>query len=78
MANDHERIFDKLDEISKCLAGVCATCPQRQKDIDELRRAVHDLEAVQNKAAGVVAVVSIVLGSIGAVVTAVIKKVMAA
>lgn len=74
MADEHARIFDKLDEISKCLAGVCATCPQRQRELDDLEHRVRDMEAVQNKAVGIVAFLSLILGSVGAFITGLIKK----
>lgn len=81
MANDHERIheriFEKLDEISEKVAGIGATCPAREKRLDGIEKRLRDVEAIQNKALGIVTVVSIVVGSIGAIVTAIFKKALA-
>lgn len=76
--SDHEKIYAKLDEISEKIAGICATCPVREQRIQDHEKRLRDMEAVQNKAVGIVAVVSIILGSIGAVVTTIVKKAMAA
>lgn len=73
----HERIFEKLDEISNKVAGISATCPAREKRLDGIEERLRDVEAIQNKALGIVTVVSIVVGSIGAIVTAIIKKALA-
>jgi ABC-type transporter Mla maintaining outer membrane lipid asymmetry permease subunit MlaE len=70
----HERIFDKLEEIGEKLAALGATCPAREKRLDAIDARLRSVEAVQNKAIGIVTVVSIVVGSIGAVVTTIIKK----
>jgi hypothetical protein len=75
--NTHERIFDKLEEISEKLAAIRATCPAREKRLDAIDTRLRNVEAVQNKALGIVTVVSIVVGSIGAIVTAIIKKALA-
>ena len=72
--SDHEKIYQKLDEISEKLASIGAICPAREKRLDKLEKVVHDVEAVQNKALGIVAVVSIILGGIGAAITAIVKK----
>lgn len=78
MANEHQKIFEKLDEISTTLAAMGAICPEREKKLADLETRLRDIEAVQNKAAGVVAVVSLVLGSLGALITSLIKKGLAA
>ena len=72
--SDHEKIYAKLDEISERIAGIHATCPQREKRLDDHETRLRGMEAVQNKAVGVVAVVSLILGSIGAILTTLIKK----
>lgn len=78
MASDTEmRIFEALDEIREKLAGVGAVCPVREKQLSDIEQRLREVEAVQNKAVGVVAVVSLFLGSIGAIVTWVIKKSLA-
>lgn len=74
--NTHERIFDKLEEIGEKLAVVCATCPAREKRLDAIDSRLRNVEAIQNKALGIVAVVSIIVGSIGAVITSFVKKVL--
>lgn len=70
----HDRIFDKLDEIGEKLAALGATCPAREKRLDAIDTRLRNVEAVQNKAVGIVAVVSIFLGSVGAIITAIVKK----
>lgn len=75
--NTHERIFSRLDEIVEKLAALGATCPAREKRLDAIDTRLRNVEAVQNKAVGIVAVVSVILGSIGAIITAVVKKALA-
>ena len=47
MANDHERIheriFEKLDEIGEKVAGIGATCPAREKRLDGIEACRQDL-----------------------------------
>lgn len=73
----HDRIFDKLDEIGEKLAALGATCPAREKRLDAIDTRLRNVEAIQNKAVGIVAVVSIFLGAVGAIITAIIKKALA-
>lgn len=73
-SNTETRIFEILDEIREKLASVGAVCPVREKQMADIEQRLRDVEAVQNKAVGVVAVVSLFLGSIGAVITWVVKK----
>lgn len=75
--NTHDRIFDKLDEIGEKLAALGATCPAREKRLDAIDTRLRNVEAIQNKAVGIVAVVSIFLGAVGAIITAVVKKALA-
>jgi len=72
--NTHDRIFDKLDEIGERLAALGATCPAREKRLDAIDTRLRQVEAVQNKAIGIVTVVSLFVGAIGAIITAIIKK----
>ena len=73
----HERIFDKLEEIGEKLAALGATCPAREKRLDAIDVRLRNVEAVQNKAIGIVTVVSLFVGAIGAIVTSIVKKALA-
>jgi hypothetical protein len=72
--SDHDRIFEKLNEMNEKLSGLCATCPAREKRLDDLEKRVRENEAFQNKAVGIVSIVSLIIGSIGAIITSIIKK----
>ena len=56
MANDHERIheriFEKLDEISEKVAGIGATCPAREKRLDGIESCRRDLVRELQEAIG--------------------------
>lgn len=73
----HERIFDKLEEIGEKLAALGATCPAREKRLDAIDVRLRNVEAVQNKAIGIVTVVSLFVGAIGAIVTSIVKRALA-
>lgn len=75
--NTHDRIFDKLDEIGERLAALGATCPAREKRLDAIDTRLRQVEAVQNKAIGIVTVVSLFVGAIGAIVTSIFKRALA-
>ena len=75
--NTHDRIFDKLDEIGESLAALGATCPAREKRLDAIDTRLRQVEAVQNKAIGIVTVVSLFVGAIGAIVTSIVKRALA-
>ncbi|MBP3405885.1 MAG: hypothetical protein J6N18_07260 [Kiritimatiellae bacterium] len=75
--NTHDRIFDKLDEIGERLAALGATCPAREKRLDAIDTRLRQVEAVQNKAIGIVTVVSLFVGAIGAIVTSIVKRALA-
>lgn len=75
--DNETRIFQKLDEINAKLAAIGERCPAREKELDDLEERLRSVEAVQNKAVGIVAVVSVVLGAVGALVLTIVKKVIA-
>lgn len=75
--NTHDRIFDKLDEIGERLAALGATCPAREKRLDAIDTRLRQVEAVQNKAIGIVTIVSLFVGAIGAIVTSIVKRALA-
>ena len=75
--NTHDRIFDKLDEIGERLAALGATCPAREKRLDAIDTRLRQVEAVQNKAIGIVTVVSLFFGAIGVIVTSIVKRALA-
>ena len=70
----HERIFDKLEEIGEKIAALGATCPAREKRLDAIDVRLRNVEAVQNKAIGIVTVVSLF---VGAIVTSIVKRALA-
>jgi hypothetical protein len=72
--NNEARIFQKLDEISAKLAAIGERCPTREKEIDDLEKRLRGVEAMQNKAIGVWSIISVALGSLGALMTSFIKK----
>lgn len=72
--DNEARIFQKLDEINAKLAAIGERCPAREKELDDLEKRLRGVEAMQNKAIGIWSIVSVVLGSVGALVTAIIKK----
>lgn len=75
MPMDNEaRIFQKLDEINAKLAAIGERCPAREKELDDLEKRLRGVEAMQNKAIGVWSIISVALGSLGALMTSLIKK----
>lgn len=71
---DEQRILDKLDEISEKLASIGATCPAREKRLDDIEKRLREQEAFRNKSLGIFAIVSVIIGSIGAFIFSIIKK----
>jgi hypothetical protein len=72
--DNEARIFQKLDEINAKLAAIGERCPAREKELDDLEKRLRGVEAMQNKAIGVWSIISVVLGSLGALLTSLIKK----
>jgi hypothetical protein len=75
--SDHEKIYAKLDEISEKLAGVITALEIRKDTLEDHEKRLRDLEASRNKALGVFGAISVALGSFGALITIIIKKVVA-
>ena len=73
---EHEKIYEKLDEIAEKLAGVITALEIRKDTLEDHERRLRDLEASRNKALGVFGAISAVLGSFGALITIIIKKVV--
>ena len=71
---DHEKIYEKLDEIAEKLAGVIAALEIRKDTLEDHEKRLRDLEASRNKALGVFGAISVALGSFGALITIIIKK----
>jgi hypothetical protein len=61
-------------EHSDAKAAIGERCPARQKELDDLEKRLRGVEAMQNKAIGVWSIISVVLGSLGALLTSLIKK----
>lgn len=74
---DIQRIYKKLEEISEKVAGIGVTCPAREKRLDDIEKRLREQEAFRNKSLGIFAIVSIIIGSIGAFIFSVIKKFLA-
>lgn len=72
--DNEARIFQKLDEINAKLAAIGERCPAREKELDDLEKRLRGVEAMQNKAIGVWSIISVALGSLGALMTSLIKK----
>ena len=72
--SDHEKIYEKLDDIATKLASVVTALEIRKCIMDDHERRLRDLEASHNQALGIFAVISVILGSLGAVITIIIKK----
>lgn len=78
MADEHTRIFQELDKINRNFASLVAAigerCPARQRELDDLEKRLRGVEAAQNKAVGIVSILSLIIGSIGAFIMGLIKK----
>lgn len=74
--SNHEKIYAKLDEIATKLAGVITALEIRKDVLDDHERRLRDLEASRNKALGIFGAISVALGSFGALITIIIKKVI--
>jgi DNA repair ATPase RecN len=74
--SDHEKIYNKLDEIAVKLAGICTACAAREKELADHEERLRDLEAARNKWLGAIAVLSFALGALGAVIATILKKVL--
>lgn len=72
--SDHDKIYEKLTEISNDLAVLKSTCPNRDAHIQDLEKRVREMKAVQDKAVGIIAFVSIIFGAIGNTILTIIKK----
>lgn len=72
--SDHEKIYEKLSEISNDIAVLKSTCPNRDVHIQDLEKRVREIKAVQDKAVGIIAFVSIIFGAIGNTILSLIKK----
>lgn len=75
--SDHEKIYAKLDDIAEKLAGVITALEIRKDVLDDHEKRLRDLEASRNKALGIFGAISAALGSFGALITIIIKKVIA-
>ena len=75
--SDHEKIYQKLDEIAEKLAGVIPALEIRKDILDDHEKRLRDLEASRNKALGIFGAISAALGSFGALITIVIKQAIA-
>jgi hypothetical protein len=74
--SDHEKIYNKLDEISVKLAGICVACMAREKELSDHEERLRGLEATRNKWLGAIAVLSFTLGALGAVIATMLKKIL--
>ena len=74
--SNHKKIYAKLDEIATKLAGVITALEIRKDVLDDHERRLRDLEASRNKALGIFGAISVALGSFGALITIIIKKVI--
>ena len=74
---DHKKIYEKLDEIAEKLTGVITALEIRKDTLEDHEKRLRDLEASRNKALGVFGAISAALGSFGALITIIIKKVVA-
>ena len=74
---DHEKIYEKLDDIAEKLAGVITALEIRKDILEDHEKRLRDLEASRNKALGIFGAISAALGSFGALITIIIKKAVA-